>query len=166
MMVQQQRSCIKMYRRQTASPSVSTRGGHYYYRMGNMFPIPLGGRVLMMPQLLTVQHLLLFFCMCFEGTMASMSMSRPLPQMDAWFFIAKYIRPEWFQWTLTVLIFLIFVILSQMSCLRPADVNKFDKTMQPNAPTKVGGKGGPPGKKAPPGGKGGPSKGKGNKSQP
>lgn len=82
-------------------------------------------------------QLLIILYMC-EGAVASaMSMSRPLPEMDAWFFIAKYIRPEWFQWTLTVVIFLAFVILSQLSCLRPADINKFDKTMKPHG--KIGG---------------------------
>lgn len=121
------------------------------------------------------------------------------------------------QWTLTILIFLVFIILSQLSCcepstfpamrslvctwtlrevygyrlhsvakdsyldivaiqrtcmnmgamrdatacvefvapgmcaVRPADVNRFDKTMKPNAPTGVGGKAGAGGKQAPPG---------------
>ncbi|KAL8274239.1 hypothetical protein Esti_001828 [Eimeria stiedai] len=75
-------------------------------------------------------------------------MSRPLPEMDVWFFIAKYIRPEWFQWTLTILIFLIFFILSQLSCLRPADVNQFDRTMK--ASTGGDAKAGAAGKNAPP----------------
>ncbi|KAL8425793.1 hypothetical protein Efla_004145 [Eimeria flavescens] len=70
--------------------------------------------------------------------------------MDVWFFIAKYIRPEWFQWTLTILIFLLFVILSQLSCLRPADINQFDRTMKGHE--AEGEKGRPPGKNAPPSG--------------
>lgn len=104
-------------------------------------------------QRLGVCFWLLLLMGCEDAAASAMSMSRPLPEMDGWFFVSKYLRPEWFQWTLTILIFLIFLILSQLSCFRPADLNRFDKTMKPGVAVNAGppktGRAGAPGRNLP-----------------
>ena len=42
-------------------------------------------------------------------------------------------------------------IIGELFAVRPADINKFDKTMKPQAPARGGGEKGPPGKMPSPG---------------
>ncbi|PFH36447.1 hypothetical protein BESB_046390 [Besnoitia besnoiti] len=61
---------------------------------------------------------------------AAQDMARPLPRMDVWYYIQKYLRPWWMQWLLTVLIFVSFLILSQLSWFMPPDRNGLDQSMR------------------------------------
>ncbi|KFG29038.1 putative transmembrane protein [Toxoplasma gondii RUB] len=56
--------------------------------------------------------------------------ARPLPKMDVWYYIQKYLRPWWMQWLLTFLIFVAFLVCSQMSCFMPRDANRLDSSMR------------------------------------
>nr|CEL65953.1 TPA: plectin, putative [Neospora caninum Liverpool] len=61
---------------------------------------------------------------------AAQDMARPLPRMDVWYYIQKYLRPWWMQWLLTFLIFIAFLVCSQLSCFMPRDVNRLDSSMR------------------------------------
>eukprot|EP00921_Rhytidocystis_pertsovi_P004049 GHVQ01006986.1.p1 GENE.GHVQ01006986.1~~GHVQ01006986.1.p1 ORF type:complete len:116 (+),score=10.43 GHVQ01006986.1:136-483(+) len=62
--------------------------------------------------------------------------NNPFPAQDNWIRAAEFIRRQWFQYLLIFGQFALFLFVSQMSCLQPADPNEFSKTKTASAKEK------------------------------